>query len=65
MISKKRVLLALLDPEEKGIKVPLNVENYSPDTALQPMTCTSNYVYIKVTIHKDTSQDESAGDISR
>jgi hypothetical protein len=33
------ILLALLDPKEKGITVLLNAENYLPsDTALQPTT---------------------------
>jgi hypothetical protein len=55
------ILLALLDPKEKGITVLLNAENYPPsDTALQPTTCTLSYMYVKVTTHKEISQDKSA-----
>jgi hypothetical protein len=55
------ILLALLDPKEKGIRVLLNAENYLPnDTALQPTICTFSYMYVKTTINKETSQDKSA-----
>jgi len=57
----RNIILALLDPKEKGIRVLLNTENYLPnDTALQPTTCTLSYMYVKVTTHKETSQEKSA-----
>jgi hypothetical protein len=47
MTSKKQILLALLDPEEMGINVSLNVENYlTNNTTLQPTTCMSSYMYV-------------------